>query len=774
VFGALAGASRSEPGIVYTRDHVAERLLVMAVDAQGCVHVGNSGRSVAFADRAVLSPLANVRIPAALGEAPPVAVVADTKALRPWVEQRPESQFRRAAAGQWVLLGAFACVLVLLLLVGLGLLLWQRRVFVVAYVAYMVTLIFYQLQALGLGPAWIPFWPGPEHARLMQALATALVAVGVGTVVLTFLQPRQRLSQIIVAGTLLTSASFLSAAWTTWGYRLGALALTALAGLVLLLLARYPRTTDSTAPRTSPAVLRWFAAGLAASILGGGLQASSILADGAAPPGMLSVAFPIGNLVESLCWLVALSLHLRALQQTDSNRRWAAAHRDTVTGLNNQHWLREQIAAAIRQAERQPAAQRQLLLLDIDRFRDINALCGHAGGDAVLRQLGTSLRQVLEAGESLSRFSGDELVVLLRPGQDACAAEGRAAALLAKLAEPLHCGERELRLRGSIGIVAIHGAYVRPEEVIADAAIAVEAARDAGGHRAERFLPSVRRALTARERLRNELHTALRAAPGADGFLLHYQPVLALDGRRPVGFEALLRWQHPRRGMLPATAFVSETADPGLLRPLGYRVLHLACAQLRSWQRDGGWYRGEHLGINLSAAQLGDEQLLVELRRAVDDYGIDPSALRIEIPATALARETKDIARWRERLAGQQILLCLDGFGGDLAPLSALAEMAFDSIKLDCQLSAGVASQGRAQNLVQAGVALGHQFGCLVIAKGIESRAQAEQFKQLGCPYGQGDYLAPAMAAGTLDDWMRLWQGAGLPGDAPLTENRLH
>jgi hypothetical protein len=190
VFPRLAGTARTEPGIVYSRDSIIERLLVLAEDARGCVHAGLSGRMLPMDARAVVSPLANARIPAALGNTPPVAVIADAKSIRPWVEERLESEFRSIAAHQWTLVGAYAGMLVVLLLMALGFLAWQRSAFALAYVAYLIGLQFYQLQALGLASAWLPFWPGPEHARLMQALAVALVVPGTAAVVLTFLKPK--------------------------------------------------------------------------------------------------------------------------------------------------------------------------------------------------------------------------------------------------------------------------------------------------------------------------------------------------------------------------------------------------------------------------------------------------------------------------------------------------------------------------------------------------------------------------------------------------------
>ncbi|WP_200241448.1 putative bifunctional diguanylate cyclase/phosphodiesterase [Thiohalocapsa halophila] len=752
-FPALAATSRAEPGIIYSKDALLEHLLVLSRDADGCVHAATSGRLLPFNSRAVASPFANLRIPAELGDTPPVAIVSDAKSIRSWIRYQPESELRARAALHWTLLGGYTGMLAVLLIVGLGFVAWRRNAFALAYVIYLAALLLYHLQALGVGPAWLPFWPAPEHARLVQAVAIALLVPSIVGVVLAFLVPRRPLALMIAGGTALAMAAFVASAWTDWGYRAGALIFAALTVLVLLLLWRRLHHPD-------PA-LRWFAAGLAASIIGGGLQATSAVAVDANLPAALSVAFPVGNLVEALCWLVALTLQFRSEYQRDRQRLWSAAHQDPLTNLYNRQWLRQRIAAALATAARRPGARCQLLLLDLDCFNRVNQRCGHAGGDAVLRQVGQSLLELLEPGEAAGRFSGDEFLLLLRPGRDPCAAEGRAGSILTKLAEPLRCGARMVSLRASIGIVTLHAGYAQVDDAIADATLAQEAARRQGGHRAVRFAKSMRRTHKEQARLRDELAQALER----NQFLLHYQPVVDLDTGRAIGFEALLRWQHPNRGLLPAAQFVPVAATGGLIRALGYQVVQLACAQLQDWQQRCGWYGGEYLSINLSAEQLGDEQLLTEIRAALDSNGLDPSALRLEIPEAALASETPEVRAWRARVLGQHLLLCIDGFGAGQTPLDALADLAFDSIKLDATMAPGVLHQGRAQSLVQAGVALGTQFSCLVVAKGIESSEQLQCFRRLGCSYGQGDYLAAAMPAAAVSDWAALLQ-TGAPADA--------
>jgi EAL domain-containing protein (putative c-di-GMP-specific phosphodiesterase class I) len=164
----------------------------------------------------------------------------------------------------------------------------------------------------------------------------------------------------------------------------------------------------------------------------------------------------------------------------------------------------------------------------------------------------------------------------------------------------------------------------------------------------------------------------------------------------------------------------------------------------------------------------------MEIRRAIDAQGIDPSALRFEIPEAALADQRPHVSAWRERMLGQQLLLILDGFGAGLSPVTPLADLSFDTIKLDRALAAGVMHQGRAQGLVQAGIAVSRQFSSLLVATGIETREQLDAYKRLGCGYGQGDYLAPAMSATDLIAWINLYQSERPMGAISLSEPRVH
>jgi diguanylate cyclase (GGDEF)-like protein len=412
------------------------------------------------------------------------------------------------------------------------------------------------------------------------------------------------------------------------------------------------------------------------------------------------------------------------------------------------------VTNALKQVERHPRKEQQLLLADLDEFRAVNSCCGHAGGDQVLRSFGELLRDALEPGEVVGRFGGDAFMLLLRPGRNPSDAEGRASAILARLKDPFHCGGRPIQLRASIGIAAIRPGYVDADAVIADAELARETARAQGGQRAVRFQPQLRSASRGRIQLREELAESLRT----QRFELHFQPVVSLDTGRPIGFEVLVRWRSLTRGLVPAAEFIGVAAEVGMVRLVGYRVLRLALEQLWRWQRGGVWYSGEYLSINLSAEQLGDGRLLEEINAGLHRHGIDPSALRFEIPEAALADETPEVRAWRERLLGQRVQVCLDGFGGERTPLSSLADMAFDCIKLDASLTAGVTHQGRAQNLIQTGIALGEQLGCLVIAKGIECREQRLALQRLGCLYGQGHELARPMSADDLAPWVTLWQ----------------
>lgn len=738
--------SANHPLVIYSFDSIAERLLVLAEDARGCVHTGLSGRAVAFDARGINSPLPNTLLPAALGPTPPVAIVADSKFIRPLVGSMPESNFRSHAVRTWIGLGAYTGVLSVLLLVGIGFALWQRSRLAIAYVAYLCALQVYQLQAFGLGFAALPFWPGPEHARLMQPLAVAGLVIGIVGVVITFTQPRGILRNVIIGLTAVSVLGFVISPWSVYGYRLGAAAVALLTMVVTgLLIGRL---------RGNEPAMRWFAGGLWASTLGGGFQALTAFEFGASLPGIASYGFLLGNLIESTCWIIALSLRFRADRLGMLRRLEYDANHDPLTGTSNRSALRQQIGEALAWVKARPEQCCGLLYIDLDDFKQTNDSLGQAVADQVLVATARALEALNLPSDCIGRFGGDEFLMLIRPGTHCSVTEGAAATVVARFKEPLRVEDRTVPVSASVGSVIVTDAYDDIDVILEDATMALSVAKHAGGGRMALFEPFMRRDVQQRAQLRTELGVALRKSQLA----LHYQPVFDLESMRPVGFEALLRWDHPERGLLRAADFLPLAERCGLLSRLSEVVIEQAFRQVNHWQRAGLWRHGEYLSINISPQQLADERLLEQLDGAFKRHLVDPGSIRIDLPDRALSKSPDLVRRILPRLLGRNLLIAVDDFGSGLSSLTLHAEFGLNMIKLDTQVVAGITHLERSQNMARIALRLADELGSLVSAEGIETIEQLACLQTLGYRYGQGQLLAAPMSANEVGVWLDQWR----------------
>lgn len=758
----LAGTATQQPRVILVRDPIAERVVFLAQGSDGCVHAGASGRLLPFDARSRPSPFPNLILPDALGPVPPVVIISDAKSIRPWIEVVDELALQRITARFWLTLGAYTGMLLVLLLVGVGFISWQRSRLAVAYVVYIAILQLYQLQAFGLGPAWLPFWPGPEHGRLMQALAVALVVPAITGMVVVFLDARGLMRWLIIAGSGLSSLGFLASTWSDLGYRVGAAVVTVVALLTLVLLLMRLRSRDVS--------IRWFALGLAATITGGIAQALAILSDGDGLPGAASMAFLPGTVVESLCWAIALAVRFRSERLAMQNQLVYDATHDPLTGTFGRAYLRDRIADVLASARLDPLTRVGLLFIDLDGFKRINDTLGHAAGDRVLCAVAQAIEQLNLDSNCIGRFGGDEFLVLIRPGAHWSVTEGAAAAVVARFADPIPVDGSDVEVRASVGVVAITGGYDNVDAVVHDADVALYVAKHRGGAIAVPFEPHMTRDAQARARLRSEL--ALAVDNGQ--LLLHFQPILDLEEMRTVGLEALVRWRHPERGIIDAADFLPFAEEGRLMRRLGGVVIDLAFRQIEAWRAAGLWREGAYLSINVSGQQVMDDNLIEQLDQALDSHAVEPGNIRIELSESLLCAQPDLARRFLPRLLGRRVLLCVDNFGTGLTPLTLLTEIEPDLIKIDASVTGGIAHRGRSQSLAAAALLLGGQLGALVVAEGIETPEQLEHLRAMGLKYGQGRLLAPPMSAEQIVPWLELWPGRVHDATEAGSGERLH
>jgi len=400
---------------------------------------------------------------------------------------------------------------------------------------------------------------------------------------------------------------------------------------------------------------------------------------------------------------------------------------DPLTGLPNRALLLERIRAAV---EGGRGDQVGLLFLDLDHFKRINDSFGHSVGDDVLVEVGRRLTDVVRAEDVVSRFGGDEFVILCAEAADEPAARRVVDRLLAALALPFEVGGRRLHLSASVGVALGRDVDREGTGFLQSADTALYEAKARGRARCAVFNDELGR----RVRADLELTEALRAALGEDRLSLAYQPVVDLAGRQPVGIEALVRWQHDGAWVAPSL-FVRLAEEAGLIDELGDWVLRRSCQEVAGWRLPPT--APFTLSVNLSPLQLGDG-LPGRVAAALDATGLAPHRLCLEITEGALMRNRRTAMRALKRVRALGVRVAIDDFGTGSSSLSYLNRLPVDILKIDRVFVADLVQGGRRRAITEAVVGIARAAGLTVVAEGVEGEAQAEALRRLGCAHGQG------------------------------------
>jgi diguanylate cyclase (GGDEF)-like protein len=429
---------------------------------------------------------------------------------------------------------------------------------------------------------------------------------------------------------------------------------------------------------------------------------------------------------------VALALSRAALTAELTRRD----NLDPLTGLANRARLRRRLGELVA-----GGATGALLLLDLDDFRTVNDGLGHLGGDQLLVTVAERLRARLGEGATAARLGGDEFAVLLEQVGGDPEALAMAERLVADLRQPVEVAGRQLHARASVGVRLVAGRGADPEELLRDAELAMHAAKAAG--------PGVVRRLDAamRDRAveRLDFEAALRQAVLEQQFTVRYQPVIELASGDPVGLEALVRWDHPERGLVMPGEFVGMAETSGLIVPIGRFVLHAACQAARDWQRRFPLERPLCMSVNLSARQLHQPDLVPDVAGALDASGLDPADLMLELTERALALDDQATVQRLRELRALGVHLAVDDFGTGWSALAYLRQLPVDTVKLAKPFVDGVTMGAEQAALAQAIVRLADTLRLQVVAEGIEQEAQARALRAAGCRYGQGHWFARPM-----------------------------
>jgi diguanylate cyclase (GGDEF)-like protein len=409
------------------------------------------------------------------------------------------------------------------------------------------------------------------------------------------------------------------------------------------------------------------------------------------------------------------------------------------------------------QAKRNTDHSYALLLANIDHFKVFNETLSAAGGDHVLseiaRRIGACLRQhdTVSRGESgsplaepvLSRLGGDEFTILLDGVSDPIDAMRVAKRVQAAVAEPIFIESRELRASMSMGIALSAATQERPENVLKDADVAMRRAKALGGSRCEVFDEAMHTRAVGRLRLEADLRTAM----AEHQFRVFYQPVVHLESRRIVGFEALLRWQHPVQGLISPYRFIEAAEDTGLLVSIGHWLMLQACRQLREWEVNYVSGQPLNMTVNVSARQFADARLLSDIQDALRETGVDPSRLQLEMTESVAAADPKLTVTVFSHLKHMGIGIIMDDFGVGSSSLSGLRHFPVDALKIDRSLVMEMQADRTASDMVEVIIVLARKMNLRVIAEGIETTRQVERLGELGCEFGQGYYFSQPLEA---------------------------
>jgi diguanylate cyclase (GGDEF)-like protein/PAS domain S-box-containing protein len=453
-------------------------------------------------------------------------------------------------------------------------------------------------------------------------------------------------------------------------------------------------------------------------------------------------------------WLLARGIALRdtngaacrmAGSLTDITTRKAAEARlarsvlyDALTELPNRTLFIDRLHRAIERARRHPEYHFAVLFLDFDRFKVINDSLGHVIGDQLLVAIARRLQACLRTEDTVARLGGDEFAMLIDYIADMADAVQVAERIQRALAQPFDLSGHELFTSVSIGIALSMTGYEQPETVLRDADTAMNRAKAGGRARYELFDSGMHARVVALLRLETDLRRALER----EEFEIHYQPIVALASGCTIGFEALVRWRHPKRGMLGPGEFLPVAEETGLIASIDWWVLRRACRQLAAWQTAFRLNHPLSMSVNLSGRDFSRPDVADRIAQELRDVGLAGHSLRLEITESVIMEHSEIAAATLARLRAIGVQVSIDDFGTGYSSLSYLHRFPIDTLKIDRSFVSRIGTEGQNTKIIQTIITLARDLGMQVIAEGVETLDQCNQLRELRCEYGQGFFFS--------------------------------
>jgi diguanylate cyclase (GGDEF)-like protein len=422
------------------------------------------------------------------------------------------------------------------------------------------------------------------------------------------------------------------------------------------------------------------------------------------------------------------------------------AQYDSLTGLANRSLFQDRLNNAISQARRDQRSV-AIMLLDLDRFKDINDTFGHPAGDALLKSVAARLRSCVRETDTVARISGDEFAIIATNLETENGATRVADKIVAAFEAPFELNGRDIYVSVSISISFLGADVTDPEPLLKNADVALYQAKLESGN-AFRYFDD---AMNAREQAFKSMEHEIRLALQRDEFTLHYQPKLNLETGEVVGVEALLRWRHRDRGMVPPSDIIPIAEASGLIQPIGAWVLRQSCAQIKKWQALG--LPAIPIAVNTSALQFKRSGLLDIVSEAISEAGISPALLELEITESVAMDRTGAAAEVINQLCDLGVRITIDDFGTDFATFRLLTDVPVNGIKIDRSFVNMMIHDPKNATIVKAIILMGRDLNLSVVAEGVETEAEHRFLRSHGCEQVQGWYFSRALPPDQFIDW---------------------
>ena len=415
---------------------------------------------------------------------------------------------------------------------------------------------------------------------------------------------------------------------------------------------------------------------------------------------------------------------------------------DNLTGLPNRELFLDRLEGVLAFAKADPAIKPTVIVIDLDRFKQVNDSVGIAVGNSILLTLARRLGRLLKPQDTLARLSGDQFALILLSERESERIIAFADTLRKGLRAPITFNDRELALSASMGIALSDGQPHRADEVLKDAELAMYHAKRIGGDRIEIFKPSMRTRRNDRVTLESELRQAIER----DEITMVYQPIVRLEDRSVAGFEAMPRWDHPKMSRCSPAEFIAAAEEVGLVVDLGMFMLERTARQLSAWQRNSRQRDPVFASVNVSSAQLLRQDLIHDLRTVIARAGLARGTLKLELTESLIMENPEHAAQMLQRIRELGAGLALDDFGTGHSSLAYLQRFPFDTIKID-QSFVRANGKGTRPVILRSIISLAHDLGMEVVAEGAETDSDAVELYQLGCEYAQGFHFGEPMSA---------------------------